>query len=132
MNIARFGLPHAGRTNDVGQFYGQGLRYLRPEEIEDRARTIFLNGQYAIGTEAKLSAAIAELDARKPFGGRNGRLYFAADEQSLITRSGGSGHYLVYGSEYLYCLGIRTIGEWVRVACSSRLADQPCSCATFR
>lgn len=107
-----FRAGHATRTNDVGQFYRDGLRCLRPTEIEDRARLLFLNGQYPHATEAKLQAAIDEIDARKTSGGRQGRLYFAADESSLITRIGGSGHYLVYGSEYLYCLGIRVIGEW--------------------
>ena len=45
-------------------------------------------------------------------GGREGRVYFSADERSLITRLGGSGHYLVYGDEYLYCLGIGLVGRW--------------------
>jgi hypothetical protein len=107
-----FRAGHATRTDDVGQFYRDGLRYLRPHEIEERARKLFLTGQYPHASEAKLQAAIENIDARKPSGGRPGRLYFAADERSLITRMGGSGHYLVYGSEYLYCLGIRTIGEW--------------------
>lgn len=106
-----FRAGHATRTNDVGQFYRHGLRYLRPDEIEERARGIFLNDQYPSAKEARLQEAIADIDARKTAGGRAGWLYFAADERSLITRMGGSGHYLVYGSEYLYCLGIRTIGD---------------------
>lgn len=107
-----FRAGHATRTDDVGQFYRNGLRSLRPDEIENRARTIFLNGQYPGATETKLEAAIEDVDARKTSGGRHGRLYFAADESSLITQIGGSGHYLVYGSEYLYCLGIRVTDEW--------------------
>lgn len=107
-----FRAGHGTRTNDVGPFYRHGLRYLRPDEIEDRARAIFLNGQYPLGNEARLQDAIDDVDARKASGGRQGWLYFAADESNLITRIGGSGHYLVYGSEYLYCLGIRTIGDW--------------------
>ncbi len=107
-----FRAGHGTRTNDVGPFYSHGLRYLRPDEIENRARAIFLNGQYPLGNEARLKDAIDDVDARNTSGGRPGRLYFAAEERSLITRIGGSGHYLVYGSEYLYCLGMRTIGEW--------------------
>lgn len=107
-----FRAGHGTRTNDVTPFYRHGLRYLRADEIEDRARAIFLNGQYPLGNEARLQDAIDDVDARKTSGGRQGWLYFAADERSLITRMGGSGHYLVYGSEYLYCLGIRTIGDW--------------------
>ena len=33
-----FRAAHATRTNDLSQFYDRGLRYLRPEEMEDRAR----------------------------------------------------------------------------------------------
>lgn len=103
---------HGTRTDDVGQFYRDGLRSLRADDAEARARALWLGGQFPHATDAKLQAAIAEIDARGQAGGREGRLYFAADEQSLITRLGGSGHYLVYGSEYLFCLGIRLVGRW--------------------
>jgi hypothetical protein len=53
--------------------------------------------------------AIEDIGARRPKGGREGVLYFCADERSLVTRIGGCGHYLVYGSEYLFCLGIRVV-----------------------
>jgi hypothetical protein len=107
-----FRASHATRTNDLAQFYRTGLRCLRAEEIEDRARSIFLNGRFNYATEDRIREAIDDIEARKTSGGREGRLYFCADERSLITRSGGSGHYLVYGSEYLYCLGIRVLSEW--------------------
>lgn len=107
-----FRASHAMRTNDLAQFYRTGLRCLRAEEIEDRARSIFLNGRFNYATEDRLREAIDDIEARKTSGGREGSLYFCADERSLITRSGGSGHYLVYGSEYLYCLGIRVVSEW--------------------
>ncbi len=103
---------HATRTNDLAPFYTQGLKCLRAEEIEDRARTIFLNGRYESANEERLQRAINDIDARKKSGGREGRLYFAAEESSLFTRIGGSGHYLIYGSEYLYCLGIRATSTW--------------------
>lgn len=48
------------------------------------------------------------MDARNPSKGRAGALYFCASTDNLISRYGGAGHYLVHGSEYLYCLGIRT------------------------
>lgn len=107
-----FRAAHGTRTDDVGQFYENGLRCLRADEIEERARAIFLGGRFPSATEERLQAAIENVEARKLTGGREGRLYFCADERALLTRSGGSGHYLVYGSEYLYCLGIRTIGTW--------------------
>jgi len=102
-----FRAAHGTRTNDLAQFYERGLRLLRVEEIEDRARSIFLNGRFKHATEGELQRAIDDIEARKVSGGRNGRLYFCANERSLITKSGRSGHYLIYGSEYLYCLGMR-------------------------
>lgn len=107
-----FRAGHATRTNDLAPFYLQGLKCLRAEEIEDRARTIFLNGRFASADEERLQHAINDIDARKESGGREGSLYFAAEESSLFTRIGGSGHYLIYGSEYLYCLGIRVTSTW--------------------
>lgn len=106
-----FRAAHATRTNDLAPFYKHGLRFLRAEEIEDRARSIFLNGQ-SHATEERLQQAIDDIQARKLPGGREGHLYFCTNESSLITENGRSGHYLIYGSEYLYSLGIRTIDSW--------------------
>jgi hypothetical protein len=33
--------------------------------------------------------------------------YFCADERNLTSRDGGAGHYLIYGSEYLFSLASR-------------------------
>ncbi|SCB36676.1 hypothetical protein [Rhizobium hainanense] len=107
-----FRAAHGTRTNDLAQFYNNGLRFLRSDEMEDRARSLFLNGKLRFANEERLQLAIRENDARKTTGGREGRLYFCADERNLLTRSGSSGHYLVYGSEYLYCLGIRLGSSW--------------------
>lgn len=40
------------------------------------------------------------------------RLYLCADERDFITRAGNSGHYLDFGSEYLFNLAIRLVGEY--------------------
>jgi len=106
-----FRAGHATRTDDLAPFYVQGLRYLRADEAEDRARALFLTPEFQHATEPLLQAAIADLDARSPSGGREGRLYFCADERSLIASHGVSGHYLIYGGEYLQCLGTRLIGR---------------------
>ena len=101
-----FRAGHGTRTNDLASFYERGLRILRAEEVEDRARSIFLNGRLPNVDEERLATAISELDARNRRGGREGFLYFCACENELFEDHG-AGHYLTYGSEYLYCLGIR-------------------------
>ncbi|WP_454884907.1 hypothetical protein [Sphingomonas oryzagri] len=105
-----FRAGHGTRTDDLGQFYGQGLRCLHADDAEAKARELFMTPEFGWVDEPKFLSAIEDIDARKMSGGREGRLYFCADEQSLITRYGGAGHYLVYGGEYLYCLGIRLVG----------------------
>lgn len=99
-----FRAGHATRTDDLAPFYNNGLRVLRPEEIHSRVRQLFLRGQHQGASESKLEAAISEVGQEV----REGRLYFAAQESSLISRKGSSGHYLIYGSEYLYCIAMRT------------------------
>jgi len=106
-----FRAAHGTRTNDLASFYRQGLRVLRAEEIEDRARSIFLNGQAQYATEERLEEAIRAIGARDRSRGREGVLYFCACEDELF-RDYGAGHYLTYGSEYLYCLGIRVMNTW--------------------
>ncbi|MBB3360564.1 MULTISPECIES: hypothetical protein [unclassified Novosphingobium] len=107
-----FRAAHGTRTDDLAPFYEHGLRCLRADEAENRARALFMTPEFAWVTEDKIDAAIADMDARNLSGGREGRLYFCADERSLITRNGGCGHYLVYGGEYLYCLGLRLVSRF--------------------
>jgi hypothetical protein len=104
---------HATRTNDLASFYEKGLAIPKNAGIEDIARSFFLNGRFPHATEEKLHAAVKELN-----GGHfvyrcdeRARAYCCADESAFTTRSGGSGHYLDFGSEYLYNIGTRLIGR---------------------
>lgn len=105
---------HGTRTANLAPFYERGLRILRPEEIEDLARNLFVNDDRQAN---RLVESITDMDASSPTKGRAGALYFCASTDNLISRYGGAGHYLVHGSEYLYCLGIRTrtIAETQRI-----------------
>lgn len=115
-----FRAGHATRTDDIEKFYRDGLKILDAHVIEDKARVIFLNGKFAGATEETLQGAIDEIDARNRSGGREGSLYFCAVEENLYSRYGNSGHYLTYGSEYLYCLGIRITSSYqTKIALSS-------------
>lgn len=108
-----FRMFHATRTNDLASFYKGGLRFPSNAEIEERARVFFLNGSLPGATEKNLERAIEELN-HGTFTYRsdeNCRIYCCADERDFTTRSGRSGHYLDFGSEYLYNLGIRIVGS---------------------
>lgn len=97
---------HGTRTNDLSSFYENGLLVLRLEDIEQRAHQIFVQERGDPTAEDRLQSAITDLDEHRASGVRIGRLYFCAKESNLIERNGG-GHYLIYGSEYLFCLGMR-------------------------
>ncbi len=108
-----FRMYHATRTNDLSSYYQGGLRFLSNLDIEDRARSFFMNGTYSHVTEKTLSDAIQDLNGGS-FTYRTDETpltYCCADSQDFTTRSGGCGHYLDFGSEYLYNLGIRMIGS---------------------
>lgn len=47
-----FRAVHGTRTDDLAQFYCDGLRFLGSAEIEDRARSIFLNADIVMRTKS--------------------------------------------------------------------------------
>ena len=107
--FSTFRMFHATRTNDLAPYYENGLRFMSNGNIEDRARSIFLNGKFAQSNEENLSAAISELNDSE-YSYRSDlkpRAYCCADEADFTTEWGGCGHYLDFGSEYLFNLGIR-------------------------
>tara|TARA_R110002074_G_scaffold191562_5_gene357539 strand:+ start:1187 stop:2104 length:918 start_codon:yes stop_codon:yes gene_type:complete len=109
-----FRMYHSTRTDDLSSFYTHGLKIPNNSEIEDKARVLFLNGQFQSATETTLSEAIDDLNAGE-FSYRSdekARAYCCANERDFLTRSGGSGHYLDFGSEYLFNLGIRLVGKY--------------------
>ena len=88
---------HATRTEDPALYYSQGLLPLDTKRAQARAAKIFLTGDYPELTAADLDRAIATVGSDL----RGGRIYFEANEQGLISDSG---HYLLYGGEYLIAL----------------------------
>lgn len=85
---------HGSRPIDVSTIYAKGLVPLIPEDIHQRAREIFLSGDFPELTGASLDAAIRKVGSDL----REGRLYFEGNEPMLIEECG---HYMLYGSEYL-------------------------------
>lgn len=108
-----FRAMHATRTNNLAQFYERGICMPLNAEIEDVARGLFLNGRYKSLDERSLNRAIADLNDRDgPYRSDDQlRNYLCADERAFTTRVGGSGHYADFGSEYLFNLAIRLVGE---------------------
>jgi hypothetical protein len=73
------------------------LQTLDPSGADARAKEIFLSGDYPEVAESDLQRAIITVGSDL----RAGRVWFEANEQDLI---GFSGHYLLYGGEYLTAL----------------------------
>ncbi|WP_260292398.1 hypothetical protein [Sedimenticola hydrogenitrophicus] len=88
---------HGTRTDDVERFYGEGLKPLQPEKFHRQARLLFLQGKFPELNESSLQAAIHQVGSDL----REGRVYFEANEEMLLTYCG---HYMIYGSEYLTSL----------------------------
>lgn len=109
-----FRMYHSTRTDDLSSFYTHGLKIPNNSEIEDKARLLFLNGQFKSATEATLSEAIDDLNrGESPYrSDQKARAFCCADERDFLTGAGGSGHYLDFGSEYLYNLGLRLVGSY--------------------
>lgn len=91
---------HGTRTDNVQRYYDEGLRPLNPFEFIDRTRELFLSGKFSDVNEETLQNAIDDVGLST----RKGCTYFDAHESNHIDQFG---HYLLYGSEYLYCLAIR-------------------------
>lgn len=88
---------HATRTADVGAYYREGLRPLDPAAAHERARAVFLSGDFPELREADLDGAIKTVGSDL----REGRVFFEANERLLIDQAG---HYLLYGGEYLIAI----------------------------
>lgn len=108
-----FRAAHATRTDDLSPIYREGLRIPSNIEIENKARHLFMNGQYPNLNEQRLEAAIRDLnEGHWPYRtDQTPRLYLCADERDFLTKPGNSGHYLDFGSEYLFNLAIRLVGD---------------------
>ncbi|MFB9148974.1 hypothetical protein [Roseovarius ramblicola] len=98
-----FRATHGTRTADLASFYEKGLLPLDPNRIHDELRSRFLNGRFRDVGEAQLEAAMEDM-GDVDGGGREGRLYFEANQDFLIQFCA---HYMIHGSEYLHCLAIR-------------------------
>lgn len=66
-----FRAAHATRTDNLAQFYEYGLRCLRADDVEARARRIFLDAGLQGVTEERLPAAIADVRAIRQEGVRD-------------------------------------------------------------
>lgn len=89
---------HGCRVPDAGVFHREGLRRNDPAELEALARRLVAEDDELAWMRPKIEAIIAGFDHRER---DTGRLYVCADERPQLDRSG---HYLLFGSEWLQCL----------------------------
>ena len=83
---------HACRPIDDQSYYQNGLKPLCKEEQTKHFRNIFLNGDFPEITEEMLQESIKKVKEK------DNDLCLVLDDRDIIEFSG---HYLIYGSEYL-------------------------------
>lgn len=95
---------HACRPIDLGDYYNNGLRLLNLEQLKSIAESIFCS-RFTNITTKDISDAFEYIGGKT----RQGFLYFALDKRELLTYSG---HYLIYGSEFLHGVAVFLRGKY--------------------
>ncbi len=90
---------HACRTTNVQSYKENGILFLSKKEQIERFRSIFLSGDYPELTEEMLKKSIHEIDSiyKEP----ENEIFLGLDDKWILDVTG---HYLIYGSEYLLAL----------------------------
>lgn len=89
---------HGCRTDDASAYHRDGLLRNDPDQLERQLRRMVDSVE---GLERHRKTLDAKLVAFNDRERDIGRVFFALDERSLIK---GSGHYLLYGSEWMQCI----------------------------
>jgi hypothetical protein len=92
-NFQGVGAFHGCRPVDINEYYKFGLRRSNSSRIDERARNLFLNGQFP---EIKSEHIDQVVDSIGNYD--DGRIYACLDRRNLLEVDG---HYLIYGSERL-------------------------------
>jgi hypothetical protein len=95
-NFTEVNVYHACRPTRIEDYYQYGIKPLCPREVQQQFRVNF--SPYA--TQEEINEAIESV----PLDTRDGVVHVVLDDREL------SGHYLIYGSEYLNCLAIHLPG----------------------
>lgn len=89
---------HGCRTDDASGYHRDGLLRNDPAQLECQLRRMVEAIDGLERYRKTIDLRLATFDARERDAGR---VFFALDERSLIR---GSGHYLLYGSEWMQCI----------------------------
>lgn len=95
-DFTHFAGYHACRTENVNEYYDNGLVPLAAEEVRAKFRRMFTGSPHFV-EPAALDAAIAGVSTDT----RDGNVHVALDDRALLHDCG---HYLIYGGEYLQAL----------------------------
>lgn len=97
---ARLRTYHGCRVKDAGLFHRTGLHLNDPAALADQARRHVSEDDRLEWMRPKIDQMIEEFDSRER---DTGRLYLCADDRGQLTDSA-SGHYCLYGSEWIQVL----------------------------
>lgn len=89
---------HACKPIDITSYYASGIKVLNLESLKKTAINYFISDKTS-------TLSLKDIDEAFNYVGsdlREGRIYLTLDKRDIIEKCG---HYLIYGSEFLYCAG---------------------------
>lgn len=101
LRLAKFNVHafHGCRVKDASTFHREGIHQNDPESLERQTRSMVSEEQELSFLRPNIERIISNFDSRER---DTGKVWLSLDEAILIE--GGAGHYLIYGSEWIFCL----------------------------
>lgn len=90
---------HGCRCEDAGAYHRLGIRLNDPEDLAAQLRDLVDRLPGLDFLRSSIDERIRTFDATQR---DTGKLYVVLDDRRMVT--GGSGHYLLYGSEWMQCI----------------------------
>lgn len=99
LSFAKIRVFHGCRPIGVRSYFSGGIRLNDPQDREDEVRRMLSEEPGLASLKPEIESRFAEFGSQKDRD--NGRLYLCLDDRSLVEDSG---HYLLYGSEWITVL----------------------------
>lgn len=98
LSFAQVRAYHGCRTVDAGSYQREGIRLNDPFILAEELRRLVATDDHFAIFRPDIERRIAAFDQK---GRDTGKLYLVLDDRTLVN---GTGHYLLYGSEWMQCI----------------------------